>query len=414
MQLVRKSLTLLTGEAGARALGILTFALLARALSLPDFGTFSFATSAALMLAVFIDMGQNSHLVRLASRDPDGVSRPLQRVLLNKALFGVMGVLGVSLALRAVGFSAQEVTLVALMGVWATVLSMLDSLRAVVRALGMMGLDSAVNGLESLGRLLAVLLAWVFNASVEVYAAAFIIEALTAVIVFSVVMSGRATVHLDGEWSSLPRVLNEAWALGVMGVAMAGFYRVDQVLVQGLAGAAENGLYGAATRIAFTATVGSAIVLMAGYPELSRAAASGRRYGDALRRVLLLSLGIGSLAAVVVFAGADLITTLLYGSGFDRSVPILRILSLVVFAHSATVVGMYSASALGRERRAVRLALGMIAANLGANALLIPALGAIGAAWVSAVGEILIGLGMLWISRDFFFPRQIEGASAAC
>jgi O-antigen/teichoic acid export membrane protein len=401
MRLFRSFLTLLAGEGGARILGVASFALLARSLSLADFGTFSFAMSTALMLAVFIDMGQNNHLGRLAGRGDSDVNSSLKCVLRNKCCLGGLGVFVVALGLRLVGFSPQEVLLVALMGVWSTLISMLDSLRAVVRASDMMRLDSAVNSIESLGRLAAVVLVGLLEPRVEIFAAAFIVEALIAVVVFSAVLSVRTPIRiLGGSWADLPSVLGDSWALGIMGIAMAGFYRSDQLLVQGLAGAAENGLYGAATRIAFTAAVGGSLVVMAGYPGLARASKSPSAYASSLRRVVVLSFLVGAVAAVVVFLGADILTRVLYGPGFEGAAPILRVLSLVTFANSLALVGTYSASALGRERRAMRFALGMIAFNVLANVVLVPRFGALGAAWASAVGEAALAACMLWVSRD--------------
>ncbi len=418
MGLIRKSLTLLLGEGAARALGILSFALLARFLSLEDFGTFSFAMSTALMLAVLIDMGQNSHLTRLTAKDPRSIGPSLARAILNKTAVGIVVVILTGAVLLAFDFSGGEVRLVVLMGGWATLLSMLDSMRSVARAMGKMSLDSLINGLESLTRLIAIVLAWVCGVSLEGYAMAFILEAAVACVVFAAILTRAVDVSILGHKPhDMPRLLGDSWTLGIMGVAMAGFNRIDQVLIQGIAGSGENALYGAAARVAFTATVGASLVLMAGYPELSGAAARGSSaYPHALRRVLVLSGGVGIVAAIVVVLAAEPIVGLLYGADYTAAIPLLRVLALVVAANSITIVGVYSASALGRERLAVLVAFGMIAVNVVSNLVVIPRYGVLGATWVSAVGEVVLAAGMLWISRDLLLlGNQRTGAvSGAC
>lgn len=408
MRILRQALTLLSGEAAARILGVLIFALLARVLGLEDFGTLSFAMSTALMLSVLVDIGQNSHLGRLVARAPADASGSLSKVLTNKAIVGGIVIVVLVLALGGLGFSAREVTIAALMGVWGVLLTMLDSMRAVVRALGMMRLDSTVNALESAGRLAGVVIAWALGVGLEWYAAAFIAEALLACLAFAVVLGIRTDIGLRlSSPRTARRLLSKSWALGVMALAMAGFYRVDQVIVQGIAGAAENGLYGAATRVAFTATVGGGLVMMAGYPELSRVVSSGGAYRETLKQVLRVALLVGGLSGAVIGIGAAPIVHALYGSRFEDAIVLVRVLSLVVLGNSVTLVGMYSASALGREQRAVRLALGMILVNLIANLLVVPRFGATGAAWVSAVGELVMAAGMLYLSRDFLMPVGI-------
>jgi O-antigen/teichoic acid export membrane protein len=399
--------SLSAGEAAARVLGVASFVVLARALPIADFGTFSFAMSTALVTGVLIDMGQNTHLGRVVARNPERASVPLSQVLLNKAVLGGLAVVAVSIVLLLVGFEGNAVLLVALMGTWAMLLSMFESVRAVARAMNLMPLDGAANGLESVGRLTAVLVAWGFNASVTGYAAAYIVEAALALAMFAFALARRSSLRVGRiDASGSVGFLRDSWALGLMAVAVAGFYRVDQVVVQGLAGAAANGLYGAAARVAFTATVGGSLVVMATYPELSRTAAAPRVYGTTLRRTLALSIAVALAAGTVVFAAADSIVSVLFGPSFAGAAPILRILSLVVVGNGVTLVGMYSASALGRERRAVLLAAIMIGLNLGANLLLVPRFGAVGAAWVSSAGEVTMAAGMLLISADFLFGRR--------
>jgi len=415
MSLLRKTFTLLVGETAARILGIAVFALLARVLGLGGFGSFSFAVSVALMLGVVIDMGQNAHLGRLVASEPQVEQSVIARVFMNKLLLGSAVIVVSASILVLAGFQRIDVQLVVLMGVWATVLSCLDSLRAVARALGFMRLDSGVNGWESFGRLVAVLVVWVLHASVIWYGVAFIVEAIVAVMVFLRVLRRRTPFRL-GLTAALesPRILPESWALGVSALAMAGFYRIDQVFVQRLAGSLQNGLYGAASRLAFTATVGCSLVMMAAYPELARRAKQGEDYRKSLRKTMGLCAAVALLAASVVFLGATPFVRVLYGDAYRGAVPLVRVLAIVVAANGMTILGVYSANALGREKKSVAIACVMIVANVAANLVVIPSYAALGAAWVSAGGEVIFALAMLAVSADYLLPSEVRELVAKC
>lgn len=410
MSLLRKTLTLSLGEGAARVLGVIVFALLARALSLRDFGSFSFAMNLALMLGVVVDMGQNSHLVRLVAREPERGPSAIARVSLNKAVLGAATIVVVSLALFLTGFHPMDVQLTALMGIWGVLLSVLDSLRSIARARGFMQLDSQVNALESLGRLVVIFIVWVCHAGLLWYGIAFIFEALLAMVWFAWVLGKRVPLAIGAkalrDWTG---VLKSSWALGISALAMAGFYRIDQVFVQRLAGAAQNGLYGAASRVAFTATVGGTLVMMAAYPELAHLAPDPVAYRSRLRKTILLCASVATAAAAVMLLGAPAIVRVLYGAEYQGAIKLVRILSGVVLANGLTVVGTYSANALAREKQGLLVASAMIVFNVIANLMFVPRYGALGAAWVSSFGEILLAVSMLMVSADRLFGKRMEG-----
>lgn len=414
MGLMHKTLTLLRGEVAARVLGILLFAVLARAVSIDDFGTLNFAMNAAMMAGVFVDMGQNAHLGRLIARESDQANHVIGEMITNKAVLGVVAVVVMSGGLGVAGFAPDEVGIAALMCVWATLLSMLDGLRAAIRAQGRMSADSTVNALESLGRLAAVVGAWAVGASLVAYGYAYILEALIALTAFALYFRRNGFGRLGlGTIRGGFGLLRESWLLGVSSLVMAGFYRIDQVLVQGLAGAGENALYGAAARVAFTATVGGSLVMMAAYPDLARAAARRSLYGGVLKRVVVMTIGVGAAAAVFVALAAKPILGVLYGAEYAAAAPVLRVLSCVILANGLTIVGVYSANALGLEKRTVVIAACIMLMSIAGNSVLIPAYGAMGAAWVSVAGESLLAVALLAVSAFHLLEkREPEGAAA--
>jgi O-antigen/teichoic acid export membrane protein len=398
---LNRALKLSVGEGGARLIGVATFALLARALGVSDFGTFSFALSTALLLGVLVDMGQNVHLGRVVARDSETGATAFPRVVLNKLVLAAGVLLAVWLVLPVFGFNAEERAMVVIMGMWAASLSILDSLRAIARATYHVWHDATVNTLESLGRLVAVLLAWALGASLIGYGIAFVIEASLAAVLFYSLL--RRRVRIGSRLTDFVRhktFLRESATVGVVALATAGFYRIDQILVQGIAGPAENGLYGAAARIIFTATAASVLVVMAAYPEMASSASQPREYVGALRRALGLAVGASTAVALVLLVFAGPIVRLLLGAEFAGAVPLVRVMSGVVIFNSFAVVGLYSASSLGRERRSLVVVVVMLCLSVLAALVVIPRYGALGAAWVSTLGELGLAAGLMVVSMD--------------
>jgi O-antigen/teichoic acid export membrane protein len=200
--------------------------------------------------------------------------------------------------------------------------------------------------------------------------------------------------------------------LGLAALAAAGFYRLDQVLVQGIAGAEANGLYGSASRVVFTATAASAIVLNAYFPALASNVDQLQRYRGVLKQALVFSGLVGLAGAVLLFLFAGPIVRVLYGTQFGDAVPLLRILSAVVLFNGLSVTGLYSASALGRERWTLLIVALMAAAVVVAGLLTIPSYGAIAAAWISSVAECVLAALLLGVSWDVLSGRATERVGA--
>ncbi|MDO9108366.1 MAG: oligosaccharide flippase family protein, partial [Coriobacteriia bacterium] len=269
MSLLRKATTLAFGEGLARVFGVVVYVLIARELGVAGFGVFSFAMGTALLAGVVIDMGQNSHLGRTIPGGGHEHAHLYARMTFNKLLFGLAITGAAFLLMKLLGVDSETVYVTLLMFGWVTLLQIVEGMRAVMRALGWMAADSIINALESAGRLLAVLVAAWLGAGLVGFGMAFLAEAAIAGIVGLALVSRRVRlIPTAQEWAANASFAREAAALGLVAIASAGFYRLDQVFILPLAGESASGLYGAAARVVFTATVSSILIAQAAYPGL--------------------------------------------------------------------------------------------------------------------------------------------------
>lgn len=397
---IRKLLVLLVGEGAARLLGVATFAVLARALGLADLGIFSFGMSLALVLECLMDFGQNAQLGRAVAEDPEQGLFQFTHAAANKTLIAVVLAVAAALVMSLGRFSAHETTTVVLLIVWAAGLSVLDSLRSTARSLERFRLDSTVNGAESLLRFLAILLAWVLGGGLVAFGVAFALESWISVAVVWGVLGRRHDALLAPPTSvgDLRRFLWRSAPFGIAVMSLSAFYNLDQVFVRTIVGAAANGLYGAAARVSFTASIVGSLLAMVAYPDLARMREDLGAFRRYLTRALSLAGAIGVAAAVLVFVWAAPLLTLLFGSEFAEAAGILRVLALVIAFRGISSVALYAANALGRSRTIALVAITFTIANVTANVILLPRFGATAAAWISGAGEITLATALVLVS----------------
>lgn len=407
MSLARRSATLLTGETAARAAGVVLYAVLARVLGVEAFGIVSLGMTVALIAGTMVDLGQTAHVGRVAAEEPGSMTGLVRVIFTTKPLLGMMVCVIVGAGLWASGFPKDAVAVAVGMTAWAAVLSVFESERALLRAVGLTRQDALANGLESILRLCVVAAACVVSVSVLGAVAGFVAEALIALVVLTLVLRRRRpTTPEAAEVQSVWTVLRESAPIGAAAIALAVFYRIDQAFVAGIAGAAANGLYGAAARIAFTANVVAQIVVSAAYPQLAAVRGDGAAYAGALQHALRMVIGASGLVAAGVALLAWPAVWLLYGTAYSAAVPLLQVLSLTVLLNGASALGLYSAVALRRERRSLAVVVGLTPLVVIAYALGVREHGAMGAAWVSVGGEAALAACLLALSGDLLFRRS--------
>jgi PST family polysaccharide transporter len=187
------------------------------------------------------------------------------------------------------------------------------------------------------------------------------------------------------------RAVSEAWPLFVAAAAVTLYTSMNVVLLGLFAPAAEVARYGAAERLVRTVLQVMGPVGLAVYPRLVYLNSSRRT--DRARRLLFVAVavvgGIAGAAALVLVLFAPWIVRLIFGSRFGATVPVLRLMALIIPANivaSACAGWMFS---LHRDRTVVRIVLGVGLLNVTLACVLAPAHGAIGMAWSVLTAEVV-------------------------
>jgi O-antigen/teichoic acid export membrane protein len=198
-------------------------------------------------------------------------------------------------------------------------------------------------------------------------------------------------------WALIDRQVLVFGAAVIIGVA---FYRVGSLAVAYLAGARQAGLYGSAFRVADVLEAAAPLLMMIVLPVLASNEVSPERFRGRVRTTIAVMAPLGAVAGAGTFGLAPVAISLVGGPQYAAAVVPLQVLSaMLVLAYPCQVYGY---ALLARRQHAamlvsVSLALATSTVTL---LLLVPPLGARGAAISLAVGQAALLAGYLWFYRS--------------
>jgi O-antigen/teichoic acid export membrane protein len=389
---------------------LLLFGLLvvaARILPTSEFGAYAYALATGLIAAHLADGGLQVTLLRR-------LSAPASAVEASDALGGalrartaaviVLGTAGALLAAIA-GNSPLEAASLAAISISQPIASHGELWLQVTRAAGRLELEAAA-GLA--GRLLVALLgavALVAGTGLGGLALAYLAATTVALLVARRTALRFVRPTSRGGWPQLRATYLESLPLAVAGVASLLMFRIDVLLLQWLRGADTVAVYTAAYR-PFEATLLVSVAVMAtAFPQLVRLSHDAPRFRDlALRAALVLLLLAAGVGIAGWIAGPPLLE-LAFGAGYAAAGDLLRILILAVPSIYLNALLTQSLIALGRAWWTTAAMVGALAANVVFNLVLIPSLGASGAAIATVIAESALTLlalgGIGWVLLAF-------------
>lgn len=383
---------LATGEAVNKITRFVAAVLLARTLSLSDFGIVNVGIAIAGVLLTFTALGMPEYGARQVAVAPGEARRVAGLVLFVR--IGALAALAVVMLLGTIIFIPGQLTLVVLSLAMALGLSasgdwLLRGREQMADAAGSTALGGFVV-LAGCGSL--VLFLPTATAALVVFVLG---EAFAAGATWWRARLGRVEIP---SWESMKRVVISSWPLGASGIIIyASYANLDSILLAIVRSDAEAGLYSAPYRLFLAA---NAVTLFAAYsllPMLSRSHHEGR---PKEKRHLLLraftplaGYGLLVLGAAEMFGGT--VVEGLFGPDFDGTGPLLVILCMSLPLYSIGYPAGYSL--IGEQRNWQFFIGGAIAGGLNLTLMvsLIPLYGTYGAAIATTVG--LLGGAVAWL-----------------
>jgi O-antigen/teichoic acid export membrane protein len=182
------------------------------------------------------------------------------------------------------------------------------------------------------------------------------------------------------------RLLAEAWPLAGAGMAIQVQAYFDQVLLGGLRGPEDVGVYAAALRLVTVFGFLPVVVANAAASEISRAHRDEPKlYLRRMRDVYRVMLGIGLLSILPLMIFPRMITGIVFGPAFAGAAVLLPLMALRVLLSNLGVARGLFITNEGLTLHALLTAGGGAVLNIVLNLILIPRIGAMGCVLVSLV-----------------------------
>lgn len=388
----RNTAWLLSDRAFRLGLGLVVNVWLVRYLGADAFGLMSFALSIIVIFAVLSQLGLETIVVRELVRRPADEARIIGTSIALR-LGGSLATLACAAAaaaiLRAGDAEAFRLTLIFAGIAFAQSLDVLEcwfQSRSLIPPLARARMIAGLLGAAA--KVVAILAEAPLAAIAMVIVGEYVLSSLALLAAF------LARPEAPRAWRSTAatarELLRESWPLVLNSVAIVVSVRVDQMMITSMRGTTENGIYAAAQRLMEVVYYLPVATMAAANPVLLRwHQQDDDGYRARLQKVFTaLALAGVALAIAISLASAWVVRTL-FGAEFEPSGPVLAIL-----AWNAPVLFLAVAQtnwfiAHGRQRSLMTRSMIAAVLSVALNLILIPRLGAAGAAIAMLISQLI-------------------------
>ena len=359
--------------------------MLARYLSIEDFGVLNFAMSYAALFLLFTNLGVSQIVTRKISRgDADAQSLLGNSFTLISVLSIFVTIIAI-VSVNLVGYSeltalaasiyALSILFMALQGIFSISLTvhlemMYSSISTIIQKFGALGL--------------VALMIFLNYDVITLVTANLVAVAVGTVFMFFFSMKYiRFSPKVDfGVWKSL---LIESWPFALMGLFMVIHFRIDLLMISLLSTELNVGYYSAVYKLAETPLILISATTVSIFPILSKFFADKIR----IQKILRICINVSMTLAIPMATGATLLSKgiidIVYGAKY---LPIADSFSVTVWSVVMIFMIMLFATSLNatnKEKNVIKITLVGLIANVILNIFCIPQFGYLGSSMATAL-----------------------------
>jgi len=378
-------------EVGGKLLTLVLIAVLARGLDQVGFGVYVFGFTAGLILAQVCDFGMQVFVAREVAGNRPNAPRLVGNLLLARGFFALAGVGCLIVAIRFAGFDRTGQVAVCVLASGVLLNSFGEFIFYVFRGRQEVQFEAGLSLIHRLLSLLFGLAAIRLGWGVTGVAGGFLIAGAVstgAAYLILVRRFFRPDFAVDG--TLIRGALREVLPIGVAIGLSAVCFRVDVVFLKALWGIEEVGLYGAGRRLMEPWALLPAALMAGVFPAFSGMPTGDPRRSALAWRTVVLLLAVGAPIAGLAALFRGEIMALVYGPGYAAAAPSFAVLMAAMVPMFLNYGLTHFLIALHLTRLNALFCGVCLLANVGANLLLIPSLGATGAALSLLITEGLL------------------------
>jgi O-antigen/teichoic acid export membrane protein len=382
---------------GNLALGVLVTALLARTLGSAGYGQWSTVLAVLALVGYFGSFGMETVAVREAARAPETEHEWLGAVMLLR-LYMLVPVVALSALAVVLLHHSHEMLVAGLILVITMPFNGAGALQLVFQLRVNNLVPMLVLTLRSVLWTVAVVIIYLRGGSMVTLAIA-----LTATNAIGSLVQAFAALRAAPRRPRPSRrrvgvLVRHGLPIGISGVLVIGYARIDQLIVFTLRGSTPAGLYGSVYYVLDQAHFVPISILTTLAPIM---AASWPANRERLLRTARLSAEVMAVASFGALAFASVAATplirLFYGSQFVAAAPALPILGAAFIFICFGYLNDNLLVIMGLQKRRLLISLAALVVNVAGNLILVPIDGFMGAAWMTLVTEGVVCGASLWL-----------------
>ena len=390
-RIAKNTVALLVAQFVTAISGLALSIFIARNLGDVIFGKFSFAFAFVAIFAIFLDLGYNTLLIREVARDTSQASKYLNNVLSMRALLSIIIFALIAVTVNLMGYPTDTKNVVYLLGIYTLIVSTSSVFKVIFRAFEKMEYEVVITILASIIKVSFGLLVLFLGYGLIELALVFIFSSIFEVLLSFLVCRKefvKPKIELDFEfWRNTIRF---ALPLGITGLSLLMYTRIDSVMLSAMKGDAVVGWYNAAYDLVLGLKPIPQLFMNALFPLMSSYFVSSNEslkivFEKSFKYLFVLGLPI-SLGITLL---ADKFILLFYGQQFSNSIIALQILAWDMILYTLWFNASFILIVVNKQKLWAIVAMLTALINIILNLILIPSLSYVGAALSTIIAESL-------------------------
>ncbi len=389
------------GETTMAAMFLL-YVLLARMLGPEDYGVFTAAVALAGIFGVLIQFGLPALLTRNVATNPQEGTRTAGCYLMIQILNTLPVLAALPFLAHILGFT-REGTILCVVLIFAELFRSIKMLwRSVMKGNSWFRMESVSVAIERFATVLCALAVLALTRNLLWVVTALMLVRLVDNLGVGGFLAGKVRLGKKPCAHELRDAYRKALPFAVHGILWILYYQVDMVMLKAMAPEKEVGYYGAAYRVVEIFSALPRVVFYVAFTRFARCMADNpaflpRKVLETCRILLFVMLP----PLVIVGYTQPWLMRWMFGQAYLPSILLLAVILPSLGMKMFSTLSEEFLLASGSEKKLPPLLLAVALSNIGVNLLLIPSMGAMGAAIATTLSEcIYCALGMTLMIRN--------------
>jgi O-antigen/teichoic acid export membrane protein len=374
---------------------VVLFWVIARYYGPVTFGQFTFANTLAFIFINFADFGFDVLLTNEIARNRNKANQIFQQFFSLKCIFTIVALVGMWSFALIKDLALQSRILVLIFSLYMVFTTFINFLSALYKGFERLEIETKVSLFINVSLLILIVLLILLKANIILIAGAFV---FTRVLGFSVGIKYTRillkSISFKLIFTGFAEVKNKVFIFGFHLLFNYLLFQLDTILLAFWKGDYDVGIYQSVFKFILIPLVIPDILTNTLTPVLSRFNVENKLLWNKVAHVMSKILLIIALPiSIILFVYPEQIINFIYGGkNYSNSIPILRIFSLIVFLrfNFETFALILTTS----DRQKIRMNIVIVATilNVVLNFIMIPIYGAFGAAVISLITNLFVGI----------------------